>query len=144
MQYKDIKPKIIAEKFINDKNNHLNDYKFLCFDGKVYYCWVDMDRYSNHTRNVYDVNWQLQPWNQNTFENAEFDIQKPKNYEEMIIIAEKLSRGFSHVRVDLYNVDGKIYFGEMTFTSGNGFSLIYPEEYNLMLGSLWNLPIQED
>lgn len=139
MQYKNIKPKIIAEKYIVDSNGQLFDYKFLCFNGKVYYCWVDVDRQSVQKRNVYDLDWNLQSWNQNKFDNTEDKLSKPENFEEMIRVAEVLCEGFSHVRVDLYNVDGKIYFGEMTFTSGNGYSIIYPHSKNLQLGNLWTL-----
>lgn len=140
LQYKDIEPKIIAEEYIADSNGDLNDYKFLCFNGEVYYCWVDLDRNDEMKRNVYDLNWQLQPWTQNkSFDNTETPLEKPEGFEEMVEIARNLSEGFSHVRVDLYNVDGKIYFGEMTFTSSGGYSLIHPEEFNHMLGNLWNL-----
>lgn len=138
MQYKNIKPRIIAEKYISDKNGELNDFKFLCFNGKVYYCWVDLDRYGEHKRNIYDTDWNLQPWNQNQFTNTEEEIPKPKNYQKMLEIAKVLCEGFSHVRVDLYNVDGKIYFGEMTFTNGSGFSLIYPEIFNKKIGKIWS------
>lgn len=139
LQYRDIKPRIIVEKYIEDSKGELNDYKFLCFNGKVYYCWIDVGRYSNHYRNVYDLEWQLQPWNQHTYENTPFNVEKPENFEEMIEVAKILCQGFSHVRVDLYNVDGKIYFGEMTFTNGSGHELIYPEQYDYNLGELWNI-----
>lgn len=139
LHYKDIKPKILAEKYITDSNGELNDYKFLCFEGKVYYCWIDVGRFTEHYRNVYDLDWVLQPWSQHTYSNTPWNIEKPKNFEKMVHIAEKLSENFSHVRVDLYNVDGKIYFGEMTFTNGAGYELIYPEKYNEILGSYWIL-----
>lgn len=139
LHYSKIKRKIIAEQYIESENGELQDYKFLCFDGVPYYCWVDMGRYSHHTRNVYDLDWNLQPWNQETYSHYEKPIPKPDNFEEMINIAKNLSTGFSHVRVDLYNVRGKIYFGEMTFTNGGGFDRIIPEEYDRMLGDLWHI-----
>ncbi|MGY0837550.1 ATP-grasp fold amidoligase family protein [Aerococcus urinaeequi] len=139
MQYKRIAPKIIAESFIADSNGELNDFKFLCFDGKPYYCWVDFDRFQDHKRNVYDMDWNIQPWNQHNYSNTDFTIEKPKNFELMKDLVKRLSAGLGQVRVDLYNVDGKIYFGEMTFTNGNGFELIMPDEYNLKLGQLWSL-----
>ena len=129
--------KIICEKYIADKNNQLNDYKFLCFNGKPYYCWVDIDRMTEHKRNVYDINWNLQKWNQFNYSNSKKKLEKPKNYDKMINIAAKLSKDFPHVRVDLYNVDGKIYFGEMTFTNGKGYETINPEKYDKQLGDLW-------
>lgn len=136
LHYSGIKRKIYAEQYIETKEKDLQDYKFLCFDGKAYYCWVDVDRHGDHRRNVYDLDWNIQPWGQSK-KNTIRDIPKPANYELMIGLAEKLAVGFSHVRVDLYNVDGKIYFGEMTFTNGSGYDLIYPREYDYKLGSLW-------
>lgn len=100
---------------------------------------MDFDRYTEHKRNVYDLNWKLQPWNQYNYGNYSGTVPKPQNFEEMVKIATRLCEGFSHVRIDLYDVDGKIYFGEMTFTNGSGFEPIIPEEYNRMLGDLWNL-----
>lgn len=139
LHYSKIKPCIIAEKYLETEYGELQDYKFLCFDGKPYYCWVDLGRYSNHTRDVYDLDWKLQPWNQATYSNYPGGIAKPKNFDMMIRVAEILSEGFPHVRVDLYNIDGRIYFGEMTFTNGGGLDAIIPGKYDLMLGELWNI-----
>jgi len=142
LQYKNIEPLIIAEKYIEDKNGFLNDYRFLCFNGKPYYCLVDDGTHEGHSRNVYDLNWNLQEWNQGNFKNTADPIDKPANFDKMVQIARKLSENFLHVRVDLYNVDGEIYFGEMTFTNASGFQIIKPYEYDLMLGNLWELPIK--
>lgn len=140
LHYANIVPRIIAEEFIEYKEStDLPDYKFLCFNGEPYYCWVDVGRYHNHKRNIYDLEWNLQPFNQSTYGNVESPIDKPKNFEKMIDIARVLCKGFSHVRVDLYDVNGKIYFGEMTFTNGSGYELIVPEEYNKCLGDLWKI-----
>ena len=140
LHYSHIQPKIIAEKLLEyDGGWDLPDYKFLCFDGEVKYCWVDLGRYHKHRRNVYDLNWNLQDWNQKDYGNYPKPIDKPDNFDEMVNIAKTLSVGFAHVRVDLYNLDGKIYFGEMTFTNGSGFERIYPDEADLMLGNLWKI-----
>lgn len=136
MHYRDIKPKILIEKYMGDS---INDYKFLCFDGKPYYCWVDSDRFADHRRNIYDLNWKLQQFRQMTYENSKEPINCPNQFSKMIQIVEKLCKGFDHVRVDLYVIQDKIYFGEMTFTNGNGFERIYPDEWNDKLGELWNL-----
>ncbi|MBQ6282490.1 MAG: glycosyltransferase [Bacilli bacterium] len=136
MHYKDIKPKIIIEKYMGDK---ISDYKFLCFDGEPYYCWVDVDRFGNHKRNFYNMNWELQPFNQYSYGNYDKEIPKPKKFDEMKKIVQKLSKGFDHVRVDLYVINNEIYFGEMTFTNGNGFEEITPDEWDYKLGELWNL-----
>ena len=139
MQYSNIERKIIAEKYIQTIDGDLPDYKFLCFDGTPFFCWVDKGRYENHTRNIYDMNWSLQPWRQANKKIYEKPIEKPVGFDQMRDLAATLSKGFSHVRVDFYNVEGRIFFGEMTFSNGCGFDLIYPEEANLMLGNLWKL-----
>lgn len=144
LHYRDIKRKIIAEKYLETNLGELQDYKFLCFDGKPCFCWVDLGRYSKHTRTVFDMNWKLQPWTQASYGIANYDIPMPKNFDMMIDIANILSRGFSHVRVDLYNIDGKIYFGEMTFTNGSGLDPIIPKEYDKVLGDYWKLPKNKD
>lgn len=144
LHYSDITSKILIEQLIECEDEDLPDYKFLCFDGKPLYCWVDKGRYHNHKRNVYDLNWTLQDWNQREYGNYEGIIEKPDNFDEMIKIATKLAEGFSHVRVDLYNVKGKIYFGEMTFTNGCGFERIIPDDADVMLGSLWKLDFEHN
>lgn len=138
MQYSGIKPKIVCEKYMEDSTGELKDYKFLCFDGKVMYCWIDEGRSTDHRRNIYDTKWSLQSWRQRC-DNLDKDVEKPENFEEMVRIAEVLCKDFAHVRVDLYNVDGRVYFGEMTFTNGSGFEPIIPEEYDYRLGSMWRL-----
>ena len=133
--YSLINPKIIIEEYIGDENGELNDYKFWCFDSKVYYCRVDYDRFINHTRNMYNVNWELQDWVEGRYENKK-NAPKPTKYSEMVKIAEKLCKGYPEVRVDLYCVNNHIYFGEMTFTSASGFEYI-EKKYYLILGNLW-------
>lgn len=139
LHYKGIPRKIIAEKYLETELRELQDYKFLCFDGKPYFCWVDLGRFAKHTRTVFNMKWELQPWTQANYGIADFDIPKPKNFDKMVEIATILSKDFSHVRVDLYNVYGKIYFGEMTFTNGSGLDPIVPEEYDYVLGQLWRI-----
>ena len=138
MHYSAIPPLIIAEEYIESMNHDLPDYKFICFDGRPYFCRVDMGRFKNHTRSVYNLEWELQEWNQGHFPNCPH-LNKPDSFDEMIKIATTLSEGFSHVRVDLYNVQGKIYFGEMTFSSGSGLEPFFPYESDLLLGELWNI-----
>ena len=141
LHYSSINRKIIAEKYLETDLGELQDYKFLCFDGVPRFCWVDLGRYSNHTRTVFDMDWKQQPWTQAEYGVSKEPIPKPKNFEKMIELAKLLSQGFSHVRVDLYNINGIIYFGEMTFTNGSGLDKIIPEEYDAVLGKMWNLPM---
>lgn len=136
--YAAIPPKIIAEKFMSDGSGDLADYKFFCFGGEPKFCWIDINRYSDHRRNIYDMDWVLQPWKRKV-ENSDVEIPRPKEFDEMKRIVTALAEGFSHVRVDVYLVGGQVYFGEMTFTSGSGFGRFTPDSADLMLGDLWEL-----
>ena len=138
--YHNIKPRILIEQYLE---KDINDYKFLCFHGKIYYVWVDFDRFTNHKRNIYDLNWNLQEFNQMCYGNYLNEFNKPNNFDEMIEIVKKLCEGFDQVRVDLYDVDGQIYFGEMTFTNGSGLEPIKPSSYDKMLGNLWGLNLEK-
>lgn len=142
MQYQDIPPKIVAEEFIQDKNGELNDYKILCFNGEPKFIWIDQGRFGNRTENIYDTEWNLQPFLL-TYENSKEDVPAPKNLETMISFARKLSKDFALVRVDFYNLDGKIYFGEMTFTSASGVDVFKPADYDLKLGEMLELPLKK-
>lgn len=141
MHYSPIKRKIIVEQYLETKTGELQDYKFLCFGGAPKFCWVDLGRYTKRARTVFDMNWQQQPWTQ-WYEPVD-NVPKPQNFEKMVELVTKLCEGFAQVRVDLYNVEGKIYFGEMTFTNGSGFTKITPVEYDKVLGDLWVLPNQK-
>lgn len=136
LHYRLINPCIIIEEYMENLDGELSDYKFLCFNGRPYYCWIDLGRYKDHRRNVYDMEWKLQDWQQHTYLNSESPVAKPKNFEKMVELATVLCQGFSHVRVDFYNINGKILFGEMTFTNGSGRELIHPSEMNVELGKL--------
>lgn len=136
LHYGLIKPKIVYEKFMG--NGDLIDYKFFCFMGGVKFVWVDTGRYTNHKRNLYDLNWNEMEFTYDKYEKT--DVLRPKNLEKMIEFARKLSTGFSFVRVDFYEIDGHLYFGEMTFTSSSGMDKFYPEKYDQIVGSYLQLP----
>ncbi len=140
MHYRDIPPKIIIEPYLGDA---INDYKFLCFDGRPCYCWVDFDRYTNHKRNMYNLDWELQPFNQYHYGNYEGTVNCPENFGEMKRIVAELCKGFEHVRVDLYVVGGRVYFGEMTFTPAAGLNDFYTQEFLNILGDLCELDTSE-
>ena len=143
LHYRNIVPKIIAEEYLRFNVNEPEDYKFICFDGEPKYCWIDVNRYTDHRRNVYDMNWRLQEWQLNNYKHTDNPVPKPLNFELMIELTKKLASGFSHVRVDWYNLQGRIYFSEMTFTSTSGFARIYPSKYDVLLGDMWKLPINK-
>lgn len=138
MHYKDIEPKILIEKHMGA---NIDDYKFLCFDGEPVFCWVDTDRFIDHKRCVFDMNWKITPFTVGKVRRDTKEIEKPAKFEEMKQIAKKLCEGFAYVRVDLYLIDEKIYFGEMTFTSGAGQSRVSPIEWDYKLGEMWKLDI---
>lgn len=132
-QYKNVKRKIICEEFINDKNGQLIDYKFFCFDGKPEFIKVDFDRFTTHKANIYSPDWKLLELSVKGQANYKGDCPKPINYKKMLTISKKLCRKFQFIRVDLYNVDGKIYFGELTFTPASGIHPFYPLEKDLKI-----------
>ena len=142
MIYKDIKPCIFITKFLENENG-LNDYKYMCFNGVPRYVWIDKDRFENHKRTTCNLDWTKAEFRMNTFEDLgnEFDI--PLNSGEMEKVARILAKDFCFVRVDLYNIKGKIYFGELTFSSGGGVEFPYPKEYNLILGDMLKLPFEQ-
>lgn len=143
LHYRDIKHKIIIEKFIENKNSggDLYDYKFWCFDGKVKYIQFLSERNLDGLKMAfYDKNWEKQHFVYNHPLDHK-NIEKPYNLDEMIELAEKLADGFNHVRVDFYRLDdGTIYFGEMTFTSASGICKWNDEKINIYFGELFNLP----
>lgn len=134
--YKDVPKRIIAEQFLSDESGvELKDYKFFCFNGKVRCFKVDFDRFIDHKANYYDRDANLLPFGEVCC-MPDFNrmFKKPKNYDKMIEIVETLSQGIPFVRVDLYNADGNIYFGEMTFFPAAGMGRFEPEEWDSKLG----------
>ena len=140
--YRDLKPRIIAEPFIIDKaEEQLRDYKFFCFDGvvKVIYVTSDWDS-STPKMDYFDYNFQWLDMRQNLYPNAKNRPSKPARFDEMLSIAEKLSTGHPHVRVDLYLANGHIYFGEMTFFTSSGLRQLHPAKSDKVLGDFLVLP----
>lgn len=145
--YKNIEPCLIIEEVLNNNDDlPLLDYKFMCFNGEPKLLFIDIgvanndgSHSRNYYRNIYDMNFE--PVNmKETRESYKYElIDKPSNFEEMIKIARKLSKPFPHARVDLYNVNGKIYFGEITFYHGGGVNNIEPQEMAFEMGKWINL-----
>ncbi|MBR4669521.1 MAG: glycosyltransferase [Butyrivibrio sp.] len=142
LQYKGIDPLIIAEKLLEDDSGDVRDYKFFVFDGQVKMIQVDINRLSNHKRNIYTPEWEYIPVSIHYPSAPEVVVERPKCLSKMIEIAETLGEGFIHVRVDLYLVNGNIFFGEMTFTHGNGIEVFNPEEFGLKMGNWIKIPNQ--
>lgn len=139
--YKDVKPKIIAEQYLEDESHGLIDYKVLCFGGIPKLVEVHKGRYTDeHSQDFYDVNWELQPFNQIGEHNAAVPEKKPPFLDEMLKLSAILAGDMAHIRIDWYYTNNQLYFGEYTFFDASGFDDFEPNEANLLLGSWIHLP----
>lgn len=139
--YKNVHPRIIAEQYMEDHiDKELRDYKFYCFDGIPKIMYIASNRNSGHVNfDFYDMEFNhldITP----KYPNASEPLRKPEHFKEMIGLAKKLSNGFPHVRVDFYEVDGKVYFGELTFFSMSGLTPFKPAKWDKIMGSWLTLP----
>lgn len=138
--YKNIPPRLICEFYLEDKNNGaLFEYNLFCFNGIVKYIIVDLDRSSENTSYFFDRNWVNWPLKGNSVPSE--IIEKPFNLEKMITAAETLAEGIPFTRIDLFNVNKKIIFGEMTFTPNAGFAKNRPDGWDFELGTHFDLPV---
>lgn len=133
--------RIIIEQLLEDEvqQKDIDDFKFFCFNGKMKVLEWHKDRSSRHSAAHYDENLNYLP-EFYTYENMHADHPLPDNIKEMVKVAETLAEDFPFVRVDLYNVGGKIYFGELTFYPASGYFVYRPEEINTWLGSFFPYP----
>lgn len=137
-QYKDIDPVIICEKLLQED---IIDYKIFCFNGIPKFIQVISNREgSNYHSNYYDLDWNLMDIDRIDHGQSQTDIKKPECLKEMLDISERLSDIFPFVRVDLYEINGKVYFGETTFTPSNGLIKFHPEKYDEVFGEYLKLP----
>lgn len=142
--YKKVQPRIIAEKYMEDESGELRDYKFFCFNGKVRALFIATDRQNENEDTKFDFfdrDFNHLPFTKG-HPNASVWPQKPQSFERMVELAETLSRGIPHVRVDFYDVRGKVYFGEMTFFDNSGFVAFNPQVYDSMWGNWIDLPVK--
>lgn len=144
--YKNIQPRIIAEKYMEDsETKELRDYKFFCFDGEVKALFVGTERQKpgeDVKFDFFDEKYNHLPFKQG-HEQAAVKPAKPKSFELMKELASKLSKGIPHVRIDLYEVNGQPYFGEMTFFHFGGVMPFEPEEWDYKFGEWLTLPAQK-
>lgn len=141
--YKDIPPRIVCEKYMENKDGSLNDYKFYCFNGNPLFMQVDFDRYSGHSRAFYDPEWQKLDFfitKSGKARHCEEEHKRPDCLTEMVKIARVLSSNFTFARVDMYEVDGKAVFGEVTFYPKNGGGRFSPGYRDAEFGDLLRLP----
>ena len=140
--YKNVKPRIIIEKLMENRNGEeLKDYKFFCFNGKVKLSSIvfGAGEHSEIKIDFYDLNWNKMPFSRQ-YPCSDVKSEKPKNYEEMIRLSEKIAKDIPFVRMDWYEINGKTYFGEMTFYPSSGFGKFHPERYDEILGNMIILP----
>lgn len=145
--YKDVKKRVLAEKYMAPKdmvNNpiyDLSDYKFFCFNGEPKYCQVIRDRHSKESIDFYDMNWRHQEFvGLNPIaSNGINPVPRPLLLDDMICICHKLSENMKFVRIDMYVIDNRIYFGEITFYPASGMGLFNPDKWNEELGNLISL-----
>lgn len=142
--YKNIKPRILAEELMVDESGtELKDYKFFCFGGEPKMLLIVSGRGSDQRQDFYDMEFNLLPVQRKEHPNSTIIREKPHNFDELKEMANKLSKGIPHVRVDLYNINTKIYFGELTFFSGSGNIPFEPEEWDYKIGEWLKLPINQ-
>lgn len=138
--YKGIKPRIIAEKFMVDESGtELKDYKFFCFDGDPKMLFIATDRPFDTRFDFFDTDFNHLPFKQG-HPLATKEIKKPAGFEKMLELSRRLSKGFPHVRVDLYDINGHIYFGELTFFHFSGNVPFEPGEWDYKVGEWLKLP----
>lgn len=140
--YSGKKHRVIIEELIQEKDGRegLNDYKFFCFDGKIEFLYVMGDRKLGEKVSVglFDKDFRELPVVR-VGDARITGLKKPENFEEMKKVAEKLAEDFPHVRVDLYDVDNRIYFGELTFYNASGYMKYEPDDFDLEIGRKWKL-----
>ncbi len=144
--YKNIEPCIFAEQYMEDESGpDLKDYKFMVFNGKLRCSFVCTNRFSDKGMNVtfFDRQWSRMPF-ERKYHADDMPIPKPKCYEEMERIAEELAKGTTFSRIDLYEINGKVYFGEVTFFPGGGMEDFRPVEWDYTLGEWLKLPMEAD
>ena len=134
-QYRDIQPRIICEPLLRGGEKDLPDFKFFCFHGEPAFIQVDLDRHTRHVRRYYDTQWQPQDFTLR-YPKAERDVPRPQSLERMLEIARTLSSGFTFVRVDLYAVEDRVYFGELTFHPESGTAPFNDLDTDIRLGQL--------
>lgn len=142
--------RIVIEELIGDiddimskkYDNELIDYKFFCFNGKVFYVYGVNDRHVGISAQfgIYDRDFNKLDVDRLDERHQEVALSKPLNYEQMLDLAEHLSEDFPHVRVDLYNVNGQIYFGELTFYDGSGYMQYSPDSFDFEMGEKFRIP----
>ena len=135
--YKNVKPRIIAEKYMEDESGYeLKDYKVFNFGGEPHIIQVDFDRFKGHKKNLYTTDWDFIEASINFPNEPNRIIERPKALNQMLDLARVLVKDIPFVRTDFYSIDNRLYFGEITFYPGSGYMTFSPEEFDRQLGDL--------
>lgn len=141
--YKDVKPRVVAEKYmVDDKNTYpedgLIDYKFYCFNGKSEYAYVsqNLDDHKRASISYITLDWEQAPFKRFDYPAFKDVPKQPERFDEMLKLAQNLSKDIPFLRVDFYEINGKVYFGELTFFPGSGLTELSPEEWDYKLGDM--------
>lgn len=139
----DVKQKILVEELLvsedGTQKGDLNDYKIMCFNGEPRIIWADIDRYTNHCRNFYDLQWRQIPV-ESDCPNTSYNVKEPYGLSKMLEIASIIAKDFPFVRVDFYSVNNKVYIGELTFYPWSGCVNYKPDSFDFELGEMFQLP----
>lgn len=144
-QYKDIKPLILIEKMLQTKDGYIpNDYKLHYFNGKLEFVYCSVGRETINKRNIYDANWNplMFTWSEKFKDPSSLrgaEIPAPATFEKMKQLGSEIAKDFKYVRVDFYDVDGALYFGEITLHHGSGLDVFTPDSYDIYYGNLLKL-----
>lgn len=147
--YKDVKPRIIAEQYMEDTNvgqtrmyEGLTDYKFYCFDGKPRFLYISQGLEDHSTARIsfVELDWKFAPYVRKDYKPFDVLPEKPFSFDEMIKLSEQLSKGYPFLRVDLYEIDKKVYFSEFTFSPCSGFMPFKETKHDLEIGNMIVLP----
>ena len=140
--YAEMKPRIICEKYLEDNSGGLIDYKIFCFNGDPRYLQLNVNRgKKDYVLNLYDLEWNLMPFSDRDIpQNPNYKVNIPEQFDKMVELSKELSKPFPFVRVDFYEVNGRIYFGEFTFFPGSGNVDITPLEWDYKVGEWLTLP----
>lgn len=138
--YKNVPPRVIAEKYMEDESGELRDYKFYCFNGEPKVMLLASNRFTSHNFNYYDMDFNLLPINSSMGAGSNKTFNRPEKFDEMKSLAGVLSKGFPHVRVDLYCINAQVYFGELTLYDSSGYDNLSSDAEDLRWGSWMDLP----
>ena len=141
--YKNVKPRIIVEKYMTDENSSsMKDYKFFCFNGvpKIMYLSEGLENHKTAAMSFFDMNFELVNCKRKDYKLLKYQPSKPRNFEKMKEFASLLSSGIPHLRVDFYEINGELFFGELTFYTNSGMIPFENEEWDLKMGKWVELP----